>query len=606
MSNNKTINLWTERDLTADFKRNRLSPAFEVDEFIHRVADVLAAGKCPIVTGPSGVGKTAIVHELIRRAQTDRQFDRLWKRQVLQISIQRRSVSLPRNQQVGTLFDAFVDAVKQSWRPPVIFIRDVELAYEFDLESALASLAGFTKAPVICEGSAEGISRLIEDNRELQQHFVTVAIDEPDLTRTESILRTWSAQKGDRTFAESGIQEAIALTHRFLGRDRMPRKAIDLLEQTDAHAPRKETIESAQVIDRFCAMHRTPRVLVDPMIPLDMSDLREEYAREIVGQPEAIDAMLEMIGVIKAGLSDIRRPLGVFLLVGGSGVGKTHLAHLVAKHLFGSPEQLVRINMADLGGDADDDLLFGCSYSEDSDRRRGMLTMRLLGHPFGVVLLDEFEKANPTVHDRFFQLIDEGSFINADGEFVPCRSLIFIATSNAGALGSAQPFGFKTNEAFGAAAKCELERSFRFELLNRFDRIIQFQTLDQTAIRAIARMEVDKLGQRFGLLRRKIELTTDDAVIDWIVARGFDTEQGARAIRRAVERWLTTALARVLVESPSAEAMRIGLTLQNDTPVAIVLPNGEATPTTARRSAIKVEKVGAGLFGRKRRTIRTP
>lgn len=576
MSTNKNIELWVERDLTADFKRKRLPPAFEVDDDVNRLASVIASGRSPVITGPSGIGKTAIVYELIRRSQSDARFARLHKRRVVQVSIQRRQMALKPSDSVGPYFDSLVETLKQAWRPPVVFIRDLDLAYRYDLESALAALADCEKVTLIAEGSVEGVRYILEDTESLQRQFVTVEVEEPDLERTRRILNAWSGHQQaseDRSFAESALHESIALTHRFLGRDLMPRKVIDLLENTAANVSKDVTIESSHVIDRFCETHRTPRMLVDPRIPLDLDALRQEYRREIAGQPEAIDAVVEMIGVIKAGLSDLRRPMGVFLLVGGSGVGKTHLAHLVAKHLFASPERLVRINMADLCGGGDADRLFGSVNAEEPAARRGMLTMRILGHPFGVVLLDEFEKANTAVHDRFLQLIDEGAFINGDGEFVPCRSLIFIATSNAGALGNATPFGFKAGDAIGSAAKCALERSFRFELLNRFDRIIQFKSLDRSASRQIVESEVAKLGQRFGLIQRKLTLETDETVIDWIVEKSFDPEQGARAVRRAVERWLTTELARVIVQEFPPATSRIRLTLKGDKPVANVALN---------------------------------
>ncbi|GJM25109.1 MAG: hypothetical protein DHS20C16_15240 [Phycisphaerae bacterium] len=596
MNNNKTIELWVERDLTANLKRKRLQPAFEVDDDVNRLSSVIACGRAPVITGPSGVGKTAIVYELIRRSQSDPRIKRLYKRRVIQVSIQRREMALKTNESVGPLFDAFVEAIKQSWRPPVVFIRDLDLVYRYDLESALSSLAECEKATLIGEGSVDGIGYILEDTESLQRQLVTVEVEEPDRERTKRILRSWTQHQqtsNNRAFAESAYQESIALTHRFLGRDLMPRKAIDLLENTAADAPKDIAIDSSHVIDRFCATHRTPRGLVDPRIPLDLDALRQEYKREIVGQPEAIDAIVEMIGVIKAGLSDLRRPMGVFLLVGGSGVGKTHLAHLVAKHLFASSDRLVRINMADLSGGGDADRLFGCVDAEDSAARRGMLTLRILGHPFGVVLLDEFEKANKAVHDRFLQLIDEGAFINGDGEFVPCRSLIFIATSNAGALGNATPFGFKSGDAFGTAAKCALERSFRFELLNRFDRIIQFKSLDRSANRLIVEAEVAKLGQRFGLIQRDLTLHVDDAVIDWIVEKSFDPEQGARAVRRAVERWLTTALARVMVQESPPAASQVSLTLRGDKPVAAVVSNDDERAAPKLSPANSVKRKGA-------------
>jgi len=208
--------------------------------------------------------------------------------------------------------------------------------------------------------------------------------------------------------------------------------------------------------------------------------------------------------------------------------------------------------------------------------------MRITGHPFAVLLLDEFEKANPKVHDRFMQLFDEGSFINGAGELVSCRSMIIIATSNVGAdVYRGTTFGFTAasdREAIRRELDRRLDAHFRFEFLNRFDRIVHFQPLTRQDIRLIAQRELEQLDRRVGVQQRSLKVEVEESVLDWLAAHGYDAEYGARFLRRTIERNVTTALADAIVRDRPRKGAAIELSVRGSRIVARLAAPEPAKP----------------------------
>jgi ATP-dependent Clp protease ATP-binding subunit ClpA len=551
----KIINDWTERNLTQEAIEGSLPPAFEVDEIIDQLTECILAGRNPIITGESGIGKTSIIHELVRRIASGHALFKLRVQQVLQLSFRRRASGLKQpNSQMRPEMQKLVNVLLDQKCNIIPYFRDLHLSYTFNLEPQLQLLSFQLKLPILAEGERKSIQSMLEETPELSQQFLTINIEEPSLTKAQRILELWSEEQqkqGRLNFSPDALEEALYLSHRFLARDRLPRKALDLLSHAGSLAEEGRNITGANVIERFCSHHRVPNLLIDPALTLELQDLEARFRKAVLGQEEAIHAMVQMISLIKSGLSDMRRPFGTFLFVGPTGVGKTHLAQFLAEVLFGCRERIVRLNMADYPLERHAQVLFGDPDDHRLAQIRGLLTRRISGQPFAVLLLDEFEKAHSKVHDRFLQLIDEGSYINGAGETVSCRSMIIIMTSNAGAeVYRGKTIGFSPPGDLTAMDKevdRRLSETFRFELLNRFDRVVHFHPLSRDHIRTIALRELEHLKQRVGFKQRRLSLEVDESVLDWITMHGYDPEYGARFLRRMIERHVTTAVSDAIV-----------------------------------------------------------
>ncbi|MBE6394255.1 MAG: ATP-dependent Clp protease ATP-binding subunit [Lentisphaerae bacterium] len=281
--------------------------------------------------------------------------------------------------------------------------------------------------------------------------------------------------------------------------------------------------------------------------------MESEIEKTVIGQPQAVKAIADVLRRRFSGLScaGTDRPIGTFLFLGPTGVGKTLLAKALAKFMFGDPNAMVRVDMASFRHEADYTRLIGSGAGYVDSDKGGQLTEPIRRRPYSVVLLDEFEKAHPRIQNVFLRLFDEGWLTDAMGRQVDFRNTVIIATSNMGAGASAfslAPLGFgaisedKTaveanDDKSIAAAKRELPP----ELFNRFDKMIAFNALGRDELSIVVKLELDKL--RANLSSRGWTLEITDSAIEFLVNAGYQPEFGARPIRRAIENWIETPLA---------------------------------------------------------------
>ena len=278
---------------------------------------------------------------------------------------------------------------------------------------------------------------------------------------------------------------------------------------------------------------------------------------KVIAQDKAIDQLTRAITRNRVGLGGGDRPIGTFMFVGSTGVGKTHLVRTLAEWMFGSADALIRVDMSEYGEKHTTSRLVGAPPGYVGYDEGGQLTEKVRRHPYSVILLDEIEKAHPDVFNTLLQVMDEGRMTDGNGTTVDFRNTVIIMTSNSGSrqiseFGAGIGFGTSADSANAQAesiVRKALSRQFAPEFLGRLDDIIMFHTLDEKDALEIVRLEVGKLAARLKE-NRQIEIHLTDAVYDFLVKTGFEPKSGARSVKRAIREHLEDALCDMLLDNP--------------------------------------------------------
>jgi len=304
-----------------------------------------------------------------------------------------------------------------------------------------------------------------------------------------------------------------------------------------------------------------------------LHDLPNLIKGKVIGQDEAVSKVVKAIQRNRVGLKDPNKPIGSFIFLGQTGVGKTQLAKVLATELFDSEDALVRIDMSEYMEKFAISRLIGAPPGYVGYEEGGQLTEKIRRKPYAVVLLDEIEKAHPDVFNMLLQILDDGHITDSLGRKIDFRNTIIIMTSN---IGSRQLKDFGTGVGFGTAAKAEqadanakkvienaLKKSFAPEFLNRIDDVIVFNALEREDIHSIIDIELKKLVNRIEDLGYKLTLT--DEAKDYIADKGFDKQYGARPLKRAIQKYIEDALAEEIVNSKLNEGDSIFMDLDKKT-----------------------------------------
>ena len=281
-------------------------------------------------------------------------------------------------------------------------------------------------------------------------------------------------------------------------------------------------------------------------------ELEKVLEKRVVGQDTAVQAVADAIRRNKAGLSDAARPLGSFLFLGPTGVGKTELAKTLAEFLFNEEKALTRIDMSEYGEKHTVSRLIGAPPGYVGYEQGGQLTEAVRRRPYSVVLFDEIEKAHPDVFNVFLQILDDGRLTDGQGRVVDFRNVIIIMTSN---LGSDMILNATSTEEIRGALQELLKASFRPEFLNRIDETVIFNRLGQAEIHKILDIQLNRLAQR--LEDRKIRITVTEAARNFLAERGYDPLYGARPLKRTIQAELENPLARELIAGRYKEGSEV-------------------------------------------------
>lgn len=304
--------------------------------------------------------------------------------------------------------------------------------------------------------------------------------------------------------------------------------------------------EIAEVVSRATGIPVAKMMEGERQKLLHMADA---LSKRVIGQPEAVRRVTETILRSRAGLSDPNRPYGSFLFLGPTGVGKTELTKALAEFLFDSDDAMIRIDMSEFMEKHSVARLIGAPPGYVGYEEGGYLTEAVRRKPYSVILLDEVEKAHPDVFNVLLQVLDDGRMTDGQGRTVDFKNTVIVMTSNLGSQ-EIQAMQGEPHDKVKNAVMQEVKQHFRPEFINRIDEIVVFNALDTKAIRAIAKIQIDKLAKR--VAAQDVVLDVTDAALDEIAKVGFDPLYGARPLKRAVQEHIENEVARLLLEGKAA------------------------------------------------------
>jgi len=331
----------------------------------------------------------------------------------------------------------------------------------------------------------------------------------------------------------------------------------------------RETVSEDNVADVVSMMSGIPVNKIAQTESNKLAELPELIKNSVIGQDEAVAKVAKAIQRNRAGLKDPNKPIGSFIFLGQTGVGKTQLAKVLAKELFDSEDALVRIDMSEYMEKFAISRLVGAPPGYVGYEEGGQLTEKVRRKPYSVILLDEVEKAHPDVFNMLLQVLDDGFLTDSLGRKIDFRNTIIIMTSN---IGARQLKDFGQGVGFGTAAKKSqadshqksvienaLKKAFAPEFLNRIDDVIVFNPLEREHIHQIIDIELRKLYERIKDIGYDLKLT--DKAKDYIAEKGFDKEYGARPLKRAIQKYIEDALAEEIVNAKLEEGDSISMDL---------------------------------------------
>ena len=547
---------WEAKDFPTD-----LVVLDEHREAVNRVVGFLTRrnARSVVVSGESGVGKSTLIHLVCQELKKDGWF-------ILQagssdlLAGQRYIGDL--EQQVKTLAQNMMERKKNLWVIPNFHELEHAGKHQYSHVSILDMLLPHLekgKLKILGETEPRHYEKVVQSKPSLPVSIETVRLEPKSQEETLQMAATWIESQGDKpSWAKAGpelLEEAALLSKQYLGNKQEPGNLFDFLKLTRKYnlaatpqGKEPEAIESRHLISSLSSLTGLPASILDDAQRLDLHGLRDHFRTRVMGQEEAVNILIERIAMIKAGLTDPTRPSGVFLFVGPTGTGKTEIAKTLASFLFGTEERMLRLDMSEFQtADSISRIIGSSSQAHDSEA----LVDKVRKNPFSVVLLDEFEKAHPSIWDLFLQVFDDGRLSDPKGGTADFRHTIIILTSNLGAAVEARTsIGFNSDTPQFSTTNVDraLEGTFRPEFINRIDRVVNFKPLSRATVRKILKAELRKVLQRRGFRQRRWAVEWEDSAYEFLMERGFSATMGARPMKRAIEQYLLAPLAVAIVD----------------------------------------------------------
>ena len=517
----------------------------ELERLIHIMLRTTKSN--PVVVGPSGIGKTALIEGLIQFVSSDDAPDEL-RKEVVGLDVPRLMLDTKSETEYAELTKRVMQSVIDSHHKQVLYLKDISFLVNVDTNPENKEPAKFLKLALlagdircIIETDTIHFVGFMEKDTAVMGCVQSLLLEEPNLEDSIQIVDgrkgKYEEHYGIKIPLET-VKAACQLTHRYIKNRYFPEKALDLLDDSASllkmDIARGEVDENTEILDvEFC--NRT--IASWTGIPVDKVDREERHRlakaeellrKRVIGQDNAVAVVADALRRSRSGLQDPNRPIGSFLFIGTTGVGKTELAKSLADFMFNDETALLRIDMSEYMERSSVARLIGPPPGSPGFEQGGLLTEAIRLKPFQVVLFDEIEKAHLDILNLMLQLLDEGRLTDSKGVTVDFRNTIIILTSNVGAnLPSYQRVE-------------KLSEYFRPEFLNRLDDIVSFHQLNEQDLRGIVDIHLNKLLKRAKAIN--LNVVVDEGAKDWFVEEVFTSKFGVRALKRLIQEQVETPL----------------------------------------------------------------
>ena len=540
------------------------------DEIREVMTALLRKDKCnPVLVGKAGVGKTAIVGGLVHRIVRGDVPEGLRQMQVYRLDV----ASLMAGASARGEFEQRVQSLlaELEGHPEIVVFIDEfhELigagGAAMDAENMLKPAMARGEVKIVGATTDDEYREYVEGDKAFERRLMKIRVEELSPEMTERVLR------GVKPFYESFhgvtvdgslLHLVVRLTEQYVPYRRQPDKSIDLMDESMARA----RLEGKTAVDEDllrCVLEKWTGIPASRLGESEaeaLQGLEDRLSRRVLGQPMAYGPVASAVRRNMLHISDGTRPIGSFLFVGPTGVGKTEMAKALAEEVFGSRENFLRIDMSEYQEPHTVSRLFGSPPGYVGYDQGGQLTEAVRQNPHMVVLLDEIEKAHPRIFDAFLQVFDAGRMTDGQGRVVDFRHCIVIMTSN---LGSRELAGGRTRVGFTTTSDDRTRQTvvdeavrafFRPEFLNRLDAVIHFLPLDRDLLERIAAKQLDELKAH--LAEEGYDVKFGEGLAPWIAAADAQPAFGARPIRRAIERHVLEALSQAFLGQRDAKGVR--------------------------------------------------
>ncbi|ADM37456.1 ATP-dependent protease ATP-binding subunit ClpE [Bacillus spizizenii ATCC 6633 = JCM 2499] len=609
------------QNITNGAKAGLIDPVIGRDEEVARVIEILNRRNKnnPVLIGEPGVGKTAIAEGLALKIAEGDVPNKLKNKELYLLDVASLVANTGIRGQFEERMKQLITELKER-KNVILFIDEIHLLVGAGSAEGSMDAGNILK-PALARGELQVIGattlkeyRQIEKDAALERRFQPVMVQEPSIEQAILILQgikdKYEAYHGV-TFSDEAIKACVTLSSRYIQDRHLPDKAIDLLDEAGSKANLLiDELNDEDAAERLTAIeaektkaleeenYELAAKLRDEEIALDkklnsssahsdvtveaehiqdiieqktgipvgklqadeqtkMKELEAKLRERVIGQEVAVQKVAKAVRRSRAGLKSKNRPVGSFLFVGPTGVGKTELSKTLADELFGTKDAIIRLDMSEYMEKHAVSKIIGSPPGYVGHEEAGQLTEKVRRNPYSIVLLDEIEKAHPDVQHMFLQIMEDGRLTDSQGRTVSFKDTVIIMTSNAGAGEKQTKVGFQSDDSVIEEQTLidSLSMFFKPEFLNRFDSIIEFRSLEKEHLVKIVSLLLGELEET--LSERGISLSVTDEAKEILAELGYHPSFGARPLRRTIQEWIEDKMTDLLLDNSEITSFHV-------------------------------------------------